>query len=236
MWHIPESDPDYVAGMKELLVLYQQPLDPQHPLVCYDEWRRALIGETPLIMPTQAGRRNGSIMSISGTASLTCTCCSYIWWTNGIFSWRSNTPRKTLRISGKGWWMRFFQRLRWSGLSWTTWPPPDPLPCTRPSRRKKHGESSESWSFTTRPNTAVGSIWPSLNWVFWVEPWITTSLIFTALFRSPQNWQMNATAQIPEWIGNSVQMMLASNWRNSIHPFYLNDYLARLFYIGQRFW
>ena len=57
MWCIPEAGSDYVACMEDVLDLYEQPLDPQRPLVCYDEWRRALIGETRLSLPAQPGRR-----------------------------------------------------------------------------------------------------------------------------------------------------------------------------------
>ena len=57
MWCIPEAGSDYVACMEDVLDLYEQPFDPQRPLVCYDEWRRALIGETRLSLPAQPGRR-----------------------------------------------------------------------------------------------------------------------------------------------------------------------------------
>jgi len=43
--------------MEDVLDLYEQPFDPQRPLVCYDEWRRALIGETRTSLPAQPGRR-----------------------------------------------------------------------------------------------------------------------------------------------------------------------------------
>ena len=43
--------------MEDVLDLYEQPFDPQRPLVCYDEWRRALIGETCTSLPAQPGRR-----------------------------------------------------------------------------------------------------------------------------------------------------------------------------------
>jgi len=42
--------------MEDVLDLYEQPFDPQRPLVCYDEWRRALIGETRPSLPIQPGR------------------------------------------------------------------------------------------------------------------------------------------------------------------------------------
>jgi transposase len=57
MWCIPEASADYVACMEDILDLYEQPFDPKRPLVCYDEWRRALIGETRTSLPAQPGRR-----------------------------------------------------------------------------------------------------------------------------------------------------------------------------------
>jgi hypothetical protein len=43
--------------MEDVLDLYEQLLDPQRTLVCHDEWRRALIGETRVSLPAQPGRR-----------------------------------------------------------------------------------------------------------------------------------------------------------------------------------
>ena len=57
MWCIPTASADYVACMEDVLELYEQPLDPRRPLICYDEWRRALIGETRTCLPVQPGRR-----------------------------------------------------------------------------------------------------------------------------------------------------------------------------------
>ena len=57
MWCIPEASADYVACMEDVLDLYEQPLDHLHPQICYDEWRRALIGETRKSVPAIPGRR-----------------------------------------------------------------------------------------------------------------------------------------------------------------------------------
>jgi hypothetical protein len=57
MWCIPKASAEYVACMEDVLDLYEQPVDPVHPLVCYDEWRRALIGETRQSLPAEPGRR-----------------------------------------------------------------------------------------------------------------------------------------------------------------------------------
>jgi hypothetical protein len=57
MWCIPEASAEYVACMEEVLDVYEQPYDPVRPQVCYDEWRRALIGETRTSLPAKPGRR-----------------------------------------------------------------------------------------------------------------------------------------------------------------------------------
>jgi hypothetical protein len=57
MWCIPETSAEYVACMEDVLDVYELPYDPLRPQVCYDEWRRALIGETRTSLPAQPGRR-----------------------------------------------------------------------------------------------------------------------------------------------------------------------------------
>lgn len=43
--------------MEDVLDLYEQPYDPTRPVVCYDEWRRSLIGETRTSLPAKPGTR-----------------------------------------------------------------------------------------------------------------------------------------------------------------------------------
>jgi transposase len=57
MWCIPKAGGEYVACMEDVLDLYEQPQDPKRPLVCYDEWRRALIAETRASLPAQPGKK-----------------------------------------------------------------------------------------------------------------------------------------------------------------------------------
>ncbi len=57
MWCIPEASAEYVASMEDVLDLYEQAYDPLRPQICYDEWRRALIGETRKSIPAAPGRR-----------------------------------------------------------------------------------------------------------------------------------------------------------------------------------
>lgn len=57
MWCIPTTGAEYVACMEDVLDLYEQPYDPLRPQVCYDEWRRALIGESRASLPAEPGKR-----------------------------------------------------------------------------------------------------------------------------------------------------------------------------------
>lgn len=56
MWCIPEAGADYVACMEDVLDQYEQPYDPQRPLVCYDEGLKQLIEETRTRLPAKPGR------------------------------------------------------------------------------------------------------------------------------------------------------------------------------------
>lgn len=56
MWCIPKASAAYVACMEDVLDLYEQPYDPMRPMVCFDEWRRALISETRPSLPAKPGK------------------------------------------------------------------------------------------------------------------------------------------------------------------------------------
>lgn len=56
MWCIPQFDLEYVARMEDVLELYAQPPDVRHPIVCFDETPRQLIGETREPIPAKPGR------------------------------------------------------------------------------------------------------------------------------------------------------------------------------------
>ncbi len=55
--------------MEDVLDLYEQPYDPLHPMVCFDEWRRALIGHKRNYIPAKPGRRKR---------------IDYEYWRNGV--------------------------------------------------------------------------------------------------------------------------------------------------------
>jgi hypothetical protein len=56
MWCIPKVDGEYVARMEDVLDLYAEESDPQHPVVCFDESPVQLIGETRTPIPATPGR------------------------------------------------------------------------------------------------------------------------------------------------------------------------------------
>ena len=56
MWCIPQVDGEYVARMEDLLDLYAQEPDPNHPVVCFDESPAQLIGEVRQPIPAAPGQ------------------------------------------------------------------------------------------------------------------------------------------------------------------------------------
>jgi transposase len=69
MWCIPQVDGTYVARMEDVLDLYAEPANPDHPVVCFDESPTQLIGEVRQPIPPMPGqperydceyRRNGT--------------------------------------------------------------------------------------------------------------------------------------------------------------------------------
>jgi transposase len=56
MWCVPKIDGEYVARMEDVLDLYAEPPDPQHPVVCIDESPVQLIGEARQPLPAAPGQ------------------------------------------------------------------------------------------------------------------------------------------------------------------------------------
>src|SRR5918993_193480 len=56
MWCVPKIDGEYVARMEDVLDLYAEPPDPQHPVVCFDESPVQLIGEARQPLPAAPGQ------------------------------------------------------------------------------------------------------------------------------------------------------------------------------------
>jgi transposase len=56
MWCIPKAGPEYAACLEDVLDVYEQPKDEDLPVVCFDEWKRALVSETRVGLPLKAGQ------------------------------------------------------------------------------------------------------------------------------------------------------------------------------------
>jgi transposase len=56
LWCIPKVDAEFVARMEDVLELYAEPPDERHPVVCFDETPRQLIGESRVPVPPKPGR------------------------------------------------------------------------------------------------------------------------------------------------------------------------------------
>src|SRR5437773_10812724 len=56
MWCIPKVDAEFVARMEDVLELYAEAADEQHPVVCFDETPRQLIGESRVPVVAKPGR------------------------------------------------------------------------------------------------------------------------------------------------------------------------------------
>jgi transposase len=68
----PEANADFVYAMEQVLDLYQQPFDPEEPVVCFDEASKQLIAETRTPLPMQPGEplRYDSEYQRQGTTNL----------------------------------------------------------------------------------------------------------------------------------------------------------------------
>ena len=74
MWCVAELTPDYLRKMEDVLEVYEQPLDPAHPVVCLDEKPVTLHAEVRPASPAQPGReaRRDSEYERRGTANVFC--------------------------------------------------------------------------------------------------------------------------------------------------------------------
>lgn len=73
MWCIPpECDAEFVCAMENVLAVYKRPYDPKHPVVCFDEKSKQLVGEVAVPMPAAPGQpeRHDYEYVRNGTANL----------------------------------------------------------------------------------------------------------------------------------------------------------------------
>jgi len=55
-WCIPTANAEFVFHMEDILDVYKRPLDPKHPLVCFDESPEQLVSETRQALPMIPGQ------------------------------------------------------------------------------------------------------------------------------------------------------------------------------------
>ena len=73
MWCIPpEQNAEFVCAMENVLEVYKRPLDPDRPVVCFDEKSKQLVGEVAVPIPAAPGRdeRHDYEYCRNGTANL----------------------------------------------------------------------------------------------------------------------------------------------------------------------
>ena len=73
---------EFVANMEDVLDLYEEPYDPQRPVVCFDETSTQLLAETRPALPPQPGipRRQDYEYRREGTRNLFLACEPLAGW------------------------------------------------------------------------------------------------------------------------------------------------------------
>ena len=68
----PDANPAFVAGMEDVLEVYQRPHDPEYPVVCVDETSKQLVAETRVPVAAKPGQpaRYDYEYKRNGTANL----------------------------------------------------------------------------------------------------------------------------------------------------------------------
>jgi hypothetical protein len=80
----PDANAAFVAGMEDVLEVYQRPHDPARPVVCLDETSKQLIAETRTPIAAKPGIRHGMTMNTSAAARPICSCCSRPYRAGGM--------------------------------------------------------------------------------------------------------------------------------------------------------
>jgi len=74
MWCVADLDEDYITKMEDVLEVYEQPYDPDHPVVCLDEKPMTLHADVRPTFPAVPGReaRRDNEYERCGTANVFC--------------------------------------------------------------------------------------------------------------------------------------------------------------------
>lgn len=147
--------------MEDVLEVYHRPHDPACPVVCVDETSKQLIVETRKPIPAKPGRPARYEYERNGTANLFMMFAPLEGW-------------RKVKVTDRHAALDYAQVLK--ELSDIHFPAPrkssscriisaltNRLRSTRLFPPQRHAASSSGSSGTTRPNTAVGSIWQNPN-------------------------------------------------------------------------
>src|SRR5215470_8691541 len=91
MWVVADLDEDYITKMEDVLEVYEQPYDPQQPVVCLDEKPITLHADVRPASPVAPGRearRDSAVKLVDVLA--------------GVSPAGANCPVGTVVISGDG--------------------------------------------------------------------------------------------------------------------------------------
>ena len=152
----PEHNAAFVACMEDILDLYQQPYDPEYPVVCMDEKPYQLLGETRPAIPMKEGkvRREDGEYVRNGT-------CSIFLFTEALSGWRHTDPQEHRTMvdwatRSSTCWTTNILTAEKSGWSWTTSNRIRSHRSTRRSLRRLHAGLRNGWRYTTHRNTEAG--------------------------------------------------------------------------------
>jgi DDE superfamily endonuclease len=78
----PQTNAAFVAAMEDVLTVYARPIDPQRPLVCFDEAGKDLKAHTRLPQSTAPGRagHEDSHYARAGSRNLFLACAPHLGW------------------------------------------------------------------------------------------------------------------------------------------------------------
>jgi len=107
-WCIPVANAEFVYHMEDVLDVYKRPIDPKHPLVCFDESPEQLVSETR--QGSQASWRSMTT-NIDAKGWPICSCSLHHFKTGGVSKSPSGAPKWTGLTACVIWWMFIFRKL-----------------------------------------------------------------------------------------------------------------------------
>jgi hypothetical protein len=152
--------------MEDVLAVYTRPRDPERPLVCLDETSKQLVAETRVPIPMKLGRpaRLDYEYERNGTANLFMMFAPLEGW-------------RHVKVTDRHTAVDYAHVLK--DLADTHFPHANTIVLVQDNlnihskaslydRRPRQGDWSSASNGTTRPSTALGSIWPNPNSAFYL--------------------------------------------------------------------